>query len=461
MMRAGAEIKVGIITVVAVALLAIYLFYLQGYRAAAQTYTVCVIFDNARGLQRGDPVRMVGVKIGEVAVVRINEQLKAEATLKIERQHDLYEDYEFQIATSGLIQERFVEVIPAGPNPYVEKLKPGTYVDGVLQPSLSDMMVAGTQLLDNLNRTSRGINVLLSDQQILRRVETALDSFSAAAAAAAKLATTTASLAEHSGPEVIATLGQVQASAADLRAVTAQLRASIERGAVIADLQETMGHARATAANAEDISASLAKFVSDPQMLQQIKESVSAIHDAALAAKQIGEDLQTFSGEVRNAAPVVPKAAHEVEQLAGTAETLRERLKPPQINAAFDMLSGPEDSRWFSSGRLDIQNQPARFFRVGMDDIGEDSTVTVQLGERRGRRIRRYGLYRSRLGAGLDIDLTSRTILSLDLFDPNDLRADAIADIAAVPGRSDLSLLLGARDIGQDAVIVGGVRLKR
>ncbi len=73
----------------------------------------------------------------------------------------------------------------------------------------------------------------------------------------------------------------------------------------------------------------------------------------------------------------------------------------------------------------------------------------------------RYGLVRSRLGAGLDLSLPHRTRLSFDIFDPNDLRADVLADIPITPGSSDLSLILGARDLGQDAILVGGLRLKR
>lgn len=460
-MRAGAEIKVGIITVVAVALLAVYVFYLQGYRAAAQTYTVCVVFDDARGLQRGDPVYMVGVKIGEVAVVRINEKLKAEVTLKIGRQYDLYEDYKFQIATSGLIQERFVEVVPAEPNPYVEKLKPGVCVNGVLQPSLNDLMVQASQLLGNLNRTSRGVNALLGDQEVMSKVEAALESFSSAAAAATSLANTTARLAEQSQPMLLATLQELKQSASDMQDMTSELRTRIAEGPVLTDLQEAIAAAKRSADNAERTSATLAAFVSDPTTQQEVRESLAAIHDAAVSAKQVSEDLATFSAELRKAAPVVPKAAHEVEQYTGTAEALRQRLRPPEVKASFDMLYGAEESRWFSSGRLDISNQPDRFFRVGLDDIGEEGNVDVQLGERRGRRTLRYGLVRSRLGAGVDLELSSRTSLTLDLFDPNDLRADVLADIAIIPGRSDLSLLLGARDIGQDGFLVGGVRLKR
>ena len=61
-MRTGSEVRVGVITVLAILLMAAYVFYIRGYRAAADTYRIRVTFRDARGLQRGDPVRMDGVK---------------------------------------------------------------------------------------------------------------------------------------------------------------------------------------------------------------------------------------------------------------------------------------------------------------------------------------------------------------------------------------------------------------
>ncbi len=460
MMRSGAEIKVGIITVVAIGLLAAYFFFVRGYQVATSTYGVCIIFDDARGLQHGDPVLMVGVKIGEVDVVEIKD-LKAQVSLKINRKYDLYDDYKFQIATSGLIQERFVDVVPSPPNPYANKLKENACIKGVLQPSLGDLVAKGATVLENLDRMSRGVNVLLSNEELLGRVQKALESFSAAAQAATDLAESTAALAEQSQPQIIATLEQMQATASDMRGITSRMRAEVERGPVLGDLEQTMKSARATAANAERISASLAEFATNRQTQLEIKQTVDAIHDAALSIKEIGEDLQAFSAELRKAAPIVPKATHEAEQYIGTAQVIRERLKPPQINASFDMLYGSQANRWISSGRVDISTQPDRFFRIGVDDIGEESNATVQVGERHGPRVLRYGLYRSRLGAGMDVNVSRRTVLSLDMFDPNDFRIDVLADIPLIQGRSDLSAILGARDLGHDSTIVGGLRVKR
>ena len=67
-MRPGAEIKVGIITLIAIVLVGAYLFYVRGYIAARATYRVCVTFESTRGIEPGDPVRMVGVRIGKVCL---------------------------------------------------------------------------------------------------------------------------------------------------------------------------------------------------------------------------------------------------------------------------------------------------------------------------------------------------------------------------------------------------------
>src|SRR5574340_1306622 len=109
-MRHGAEVKVGLIALLAVALLAVFTYYIQGGLTAGRTYTIYVTFANARGLQQGDPVRMVGKKIGEVMKVSITPPpLKAQVMLRIEKQYALYKSYTFQITAGGLLPERSIE----------------------------------------------------------------------------------------------------------------------------------------------------------------------------------------------------------------------------------------------------------------------------------------------------------------------------------------------------------------
>ena len=460
-MRTGTEIKVGIITVLAIVLVVAYTFYVREFRARAATYTVNVTFDDARGLQRGDQVRMVGVKIGEVRSVQISLSLKAAVELAIYRQHALYSHYQFQIATSGIIQERFVEVIPQPRDPYAVQIKDGGTVEGITTPGFSALLAAGSDVLENLNRTSRQLNVVLADQEILSGIRDALRSFSAAASAAAELAESTAALTEQSQPEILATLKGLNMAVTDLRAMSAELRAQLGEGAALEDLQQTAQHAREAAANAERVTAALAELASDARVQQQLRETISAVHQAAESAKRVGDDLEVFSGELREAAPAVPKVAQEVEQMAGTTAALRDRLKPPEINAAFDVLYGAAADHTFPSARLDLKTSDDTFLRFGIDDIGDESAVNVQLGERQRQAVLRYGLVRSRLGVGFDFKLPHEGVLSVDLFDPNEPRADILADVPLVLGRSDWCLVTGLRDLGDEGMFVGGIRLKR
>jgi phospholipid/cholesterol/gamma-HCH transport system substrate-binding protein len=460
-MRPGAEIKVGIITLIAIILVGAYLFYVRGYIAAAATYQVCVTFESARGLERGDPVRMVGVRIGKVNAVEINPDLEADVTLAIDERYELYDSYKFQIAASGIIPERFVEVVPAPPDPYATKMDDGFCVDGVIQPTLRDLSAAGSELLANLNRTSRALNVVLTDQEILMGLRSTLEAFEAAASDASKVAAATASLAEELTPEMTAALRNLEGAFADVRAVTADLRLRVTEGGALDDVEETVRYARQTAANAAEASAKLAALTSDPEIEGQVREAVANIRDASRSAKQVGEDLEDFSAELSAAAPVVAKVAGEAEEIAGDVEAVREALEAPEITATFDVSYSGKADRWFPTGYLDFHTRSDRFFRLGIDDIGEGNELNAQLGDRHERIAVRYGLVRSRLGFGIDFDLPRRSSISLDIFDPNNVRADIYADIPVLPERANWSILLGARNIGEDELLVGGIRLKR
>jgi phospholipid/cholesterol/gamma-HCH transport system substrate-binding protein len=458
--RTGAEVKVGIITLVALALLAAFSLYIWEYRAGA-TYTVSVTFENARGLQRGDPVRLAGFQIGEVRSVGITPALEAEVTLAIDQAYLLYEAYKFQIATSGIIQERFVEVIPQPVPPDSVALKPGQRVQGVASPNLSDLLAGGNRVLANLDRTSELLNIVLADQAILASVKDALHKFSQAAGAAAQLAASTSALAEVAGPEVAAVLQNVKLASADMQAATDHVLQRLRGGTALDDVEQTLSHVRETTADAERIASALAEIAADPRIRQQLPDTVGIIYDAAQSVKRSADNLEAFSDELRRAAPSIPKVAQKAEDLVGVATTISERLKPPEINAAFDVVHSAKAERTYSSGRLDFVTSPGRFLRLGIDDIGEESDVNIQISERQKLGDVRYGLVRSRLGFGLDLDLPRGGLLSIDLFDPNNVRADVLADVPFALGRSDWGLLAGMRDIGEDNLLVAGIRLKR
>ena len=460
-MKTRAEAKVGLIVVLVVVLLGVYVVHVRGLRVVAATYPVRVVFDDARGLQAGDPVRMVGVKIGEVRSVEIDPQQKAEALLSIYAKHKLYDNYVFRIASSGLIQERFVEVSPMPEEPSGTRLYAGASVKGVTSPGFESLVKVSTEVLQNLDRTARLLNAVLSDQEIVGGVKDALERFSEAAASAAGLADTMSGLAADSRADIQMTLGRVEHASRNVEAFTEELRARLSEGSTFDDIEAAAGQLRETAANAHRLAKSLADIAADPALQESIPDTLADVRAAARSLRTVGENLEVFTGELRKAAPTVPRVISEAEQVVEVSAALRERLKPPEINASFDLLYSGLEDRIFPSGQLDFVTSPNRFVRIGVDDIGEESDANIQLGERRGLGVLRYGLVRSRLGIGFDFDLPRDSVLSLDLFDPNDVRADILADFPLLLGRSDVSFVTGVRDIGEDSLFVAGLRFRR
>lgn len=452
-MRYVNEVKVGLITLIAAALMVAFALYVRGLRSASQTYTVKVKFADARGLQPGDPVRMVGVKIGKVRSVAISVKREAVATLSIQREITIYDHYTFRVSSSGLIQERFVDVIPESYSPEARILEDGDTVEGSLSPDLSDLMVSSLQVLDSLNRTSKLLRGVLSDQEVLQGMKDALTAFAESAAAAKQLAESVSTLADESRPELVSTLKRLRQASADLEAATENIHQRLEDTTLFADLEETARQASAAAARTNELMESLAELA-DPETRGEIKDTIAAVHEAA-------ESLRIFAAELRKAAPAVPKVAAEAENIAEYSSTIRERLKPPEINARFDVLYSGEAGRTYSSGLLDFKTSEGKFLRLGIDDIGENSTANIQVGDRQRRGVLRYGLVRSRLGFGLDYPLPRGGTISLDVLDPNNLRADLLADIPLILGRKDVGLTAGVRDLGEEALFVAGVRMRR
>ncbi|HNV71001.1 MAG TPA: MlaD family protein, partial [Candidatus Ozemobacteraceae bacterium] len=114
-------IKVGIITLIGLALLVYMVFIIGDFRLSEAGYKFYITFYSVNGLSQGASVSMAGVKIGKVERVEIRDDqvfvrvyIRNQA-VRIRRRST------FTIGTAGLMGEKFVDIIPTRDqtSPYV------------------------------------------------------------------------------------------------------------------------------------------------------------------------------------------------------------------------------------------------------------------------------------------------------------------------------------------------------
>lgn len=79
-------------------------------------------FDAVGGLSERAPVRIAGVKVGQVERIALGDDLRAHVTLDLDPRLELSTDTVASIRTEGLLGDQFIELAPGGEE---EILRPG------------------------------------------------------------------------------------------------------------------------------------------------------------------------------------------------------------------------------------------------------------------------------------------------------------------------------------------------
>ncbi len=80
-----------------------------------ETYPIYANFTSVSGLRAGNPVNMLGIEVGKVESLRMDqENLQAVVEMKIQKNVKVYDDAIASIKTEGLIGDKYVSIDPGG-----------------------------------------------------------------------------------------------------------------------------------------------------------------------------------------------------------------------------------------------------------------------------------------------------------------------------------------------------------
>ena len=143
MKKTRTEVLVGTFVIFGFILLSVVVFFVSGVYLVRPGYQVNVIFKYVSILDRGAPVRMAGVRIGEVSRVTLLEDngtgdTTVNVQLFIAKGFEIRENYLFNVRGTHVLSEPHIEISPVpGKAPY---LKDGDSVRGEDPVAIEDLI---------------------------------------------------------------------------------------------------------------------------------------------------------------------------------------------------------------------------------------------------------------------------------------------------------------------------------
>lgn len=163
------ETKVGLLFLTAIALVAVFAYYLGVLNPFSNTNNLQLAYNFAGGIEVGSPVRVMGIKVGKVTAIKFDpgmktpdgEEVKLRVTVTINKDAwpTVRGDSKFFINLAGVIGEKFIEVTPG--SAAAPELEPGVLVRGQDPPRIDQLIsqsygLAG-KILDMVERNEGSV----------------------------------------------------------------------------------------------------------------------------------------------------------------------------------------------------------------------------------------------------------------------------------------------------------------
>lgn len=162
------ETMVGAFVIMGFIILSLIVFFVSGVYYFRPGYGVNILYDYVSILDKGAPVRMAGVRVGEVSKVELihddlKKKLRVKIKLFIEKGVKIRENYKFKIQGTHILSEPHIEISPTpGDAPFI---KNGQTLEGESLVPMEALIDKAQEIADNLEQILSGLRTALEDKE--------------------------------------------------------------------------------------------------------------------------------------------------------------------------------------------------------------------------------------------------------------------------------------------------------
>jgi phospholipid/cholesterol/gamma-HCH transport system substrate-binding protein len=263
------EIGTGIFLLASFIIFAVMIFAVSDIKSFfKKKKEIKVLFQYSDGIEKNAQVRLSGIRIGDVADVRVAPEYgdMVELTLSIYSDTVVREDTKAAIKTLGLVGGKYVEL--TGGSASARVLKPGERLIGEESFKLEDLTKAGLEVVGKLTNIANNLDRLLGDPALSKSIQTAIRNVTDATANVKVMTSSKEEVAQalKNLPEM---LNKLDETAANLKSITD--KADVLMGktdAVVGKTDALLGE------NRKNIDAMLESVKDTAQNLKELTEDV-------------------------------------------------------------------------------------------------------------------------------------------------------------------------------------------
>ena len=149
----GLEIRVGIVVLLAAAILVVGTMWFQKFQYNEKRYSFFVRFDEVGGLVKEDPIQVNGVELGRVQEVMLRRN-DVVVEMAVKEGLEIPADSRISLKSIGIMGERFVAIVLGDS---ASAISPGDTVNGGYLMGLSEVMGTAGDVLEEIKITSQHI----------------------------------------------------------------------------------------------------------------------------------------------------------------------------------------------------------------------------------------------------------------------------------------------------------------
>ena len=398
-MNVTTEAKVGAVTLIALLLLGFMVVHIGGFSFGDKGYPVQAVFSQVGGLKEGNVVRYAGVDLGRVQQVHVIPE-GVKVLLLINPDTKIPEGSHFTIGTDGLLGEKFINITP--PAKSSGFLEPNTLVRGEEPQGLDTLISNADKVLADIQKLVQSLNDVIGDEKVKTALKETMLNSREITANLNRLSASLARMAESNEQDTHTMITNLAAMSESLRDVAGRVDNMLtnldNNGQTAADVREMISNLKTTSNRVEKMAAALEGVVTDPESSRNIKDTLKNAREASEKANKMLNSVSNIETEV---------------------------------NA--ELLYNTDSGNYQSNAAVKISTSPKEFAVVGVTHIGENEKLNLQMGKKNGSFASRAGIMEGKAGIGFDANTDGPLKLSVDVYDPNDVRYKLRSEFKLAP----------------------------